>query len=127
MLKQKNSKIQANIGLGIAIAYFTMKGNIVCVPLTDSQEYDLVVEINGLKKIQVKTTRNKNPTGNYVVELRTKTHWGHKSYSVKNLTEDIDYVFVLAENGKKYLIPRNKINSRSSITLTSKFNPFLVK
>ena len=45
MRKYKNSKKQGDAGLGIAIEYFTTKGYCVCIPLTDSQEYDLVVEI----------------------------------------------------------------------------------
>ncbi len=40
----KNSKKQGDIGLGAAIAYFTFKGFTVSIPLTDSQDYDLVVD-----------------------------------------------------------------------------------
>jgi len=72
MLKnQKNSKKQANVGIGIAIGYFSIKGITVCIPLTDSQEYDLVIEdVDDIfKKIQVKTTYHKSSQGNYMVEL----------------------------------------------------------
>ena len=125
MLKQKNSKIQANIGIGMAIAYFTIKGKIVCIPLTDSQDYDLIVDIEGLKKIQVKTTRHKNKAGNYAVELRTKTHSGKKEYSYRGLG-NVDYIFVLTDEGKKYFIPKEKITSKTIIVLSSKFNSFLI-
>lgn len=126
MLKQRNSKIQANVGIGLAIAHFTLKGNVVCIPLTDSQCYDLVVDIDGLKKIQIKTTRAKNPFGNYVVELRTKTHCGSKIYLYKGLEENLDFIFILTEEGKKYLIPRDKIKPKRILTLTKKFDSFLV-
>ena len=53
MLNQKNSRKQGDVGLGRAIAYFTSEGFTVCLPLTDNQDYDLVVEKeNGLKKIE---------------------------------------------------------------------------
>lgn len=50
-----NTKQQGDVGLGAAIAAFTKYNATVCIPLTDSQDYDLVVEGNyGLKKVQVK-------------------------------------------------------------------------
>ena len=67
-----NSQSQGNVGMGQAIAYYTQKGQTVSIPLNDCQEYDLVVEYpDGLKKVQVKTTKSKAPSGRYVVGLRT--------------------------------------------------------
>jgi hypothetical protein len=40
----KNTKKQGDVGL--AIGWFTSQGHTVCVHLTDSQDYDLVVEID---------------------------------------------------------------------------------
>jgi Holliday junction resolvase-like predicted endonuclease len=73
MLKeQRNSKKKGDVGLGAAIAYFTRMGYCVCLPLTDSQEYDLIVDIDKiLHKVQVKTTTHKKKSGVYSVELRT--------------------------------------------------------
>ena len=42
MLKWINSKRQGNIGIGAAIAWFTVHGYTVSIPLTDSQDYDLI-------------------------------------------------------------------------------------
>lgn len=58
--------------MAVAIAHFAKQGYTVSVPLTDSQKYDLIVEIEGvLNKVQIKTTFTKNPSGAYVVGLRT--------------------------------------------------------
>ena len=46
MLKQKNTRKQGDVGVGAAIAYFTEQGYMVAVPLTDNQDYDLVIEIH---------------------------------------------------------------------------------
>ena len=55
--KCKNSKAQGNIGLGEAIAYFMRQGITVSIPINDSQDYDIIADIDGLlSKIQVKTT-----------------------------------------------------------------------
>ena len=51
------NKEKGNSGLGIAIAYFTINGYTVSIPLNDTQDYDLVIEKNGkLESVQVKAT-----------------------------------------------------------------------
>ena len=52
-----NFKQQGNIGMAYAIAYYTKLGYVVSIPLTDSQDYDLIID-TGIKllKVQVKTT-----------------------------------------------------------------------
>ena len=51
----KNSKKQGDAGLGQAIAYFTMLGYDIALPLTDSADWDLIVEMDDLlKRVQVK-------------------------------------------------------------------------
>lgn len=67
-----NTKQLGNIGLGQAIAYYSIKGYCISIPLNDSQDYDLIVDIEGyLHKVQVKFTSSKAPSGNYVVGLRS--------------------------------------------------------
>lgn len=58
----KNTKKQGDYGLGSAISYFTSQGYNISIPLTDSQDYDLVVEDTAgfLKKVQVKTCMRTN-------------------------------------------------------------------
>lgn len=41
----------------MAIAYFSTNGYTVSIPLNDTQDYDLIVEKNGiLQRVQVKAT-----------------------------------------------------------------------
>jgi len=128
MLKeQKNSRKQGDVGLGAAIAYFTLKGITVCIPLTDNQDYDLVIDLNGLKKIQIKTTYAKAPSGYYIVTL--KTCGGNRSRSsIKSFEKDkVDYVFVLTEDGSCYLIPSSEIETISTMTLNNNCSKFLLE
>jgi len=93
-----NSQSQGNVGMGQAIAYYTQKGQTVSIPLNDCQEYDLVVEYpDGLKKVQVKTTKSKAPSGKYIVGLRTMSGYKDK-YSYK--VGKYDILFVVTEMGQ---------------------------
>ena len=55
-----NSKKQGDIGMCYAIAYFSKLGYTISIPITDSQDYDLIID-NGIEllKVQVKTTKFK--------------------------------------------------------------------
>jgi len=69
----KNSKKQGDAGLGVAIGWYATKGTTVCLPLTDSQSYDLIAdEDDKLKKVQVKTSTYQR-RGRFVVGLKPKT------------------------------------------------------
>lgn len=123
----KNSKKQGDAGVGAAISFFTINGMPVSIPLTDSQDYDLVVEIDGgLKKVQVKTTGYAERK-NYVVNLRVMG--GNKSgYSSKAGTDIVyDYLFVLTEEGDRYFIPKTYFaENRNSLTLGDDVKQFQV-
>lgn len=122
----KNSKKQGDFGLGIAISYFCRNGYTVSLPLTDSQDYDLIVENGDLKRVQVKTTTHKAKNGNFVVNMRTmggnqKAYWSKKLDKTK-----IDILFAITESGEMYLIPTKEIVSSSSITLSKAFLKYKV-
>ena len=124
---QKNSKKQGDVGVGIAIGWFVQNGYTVCIPLTDSQDYDLVIEIDGiLKKVQVKTTYAISPEGNYVVNLRVSG--GNKSRTtVKHFNQDFaDILFIVTENNVKYFIPIEDIDNRNSINLGRTRDKYIV-
>lgn len=119
----KNTKKQGDWGLGIAIGYFAEKGINISIPLTDSQEYDLVIELEGiLKKVQVKTTTYKSKGKNYYVSLTIKG--GNRSYStIKNFDfKSVDFIFVVTGDNDKYLIPSEIL--KNSITLNYKFDEY---
>lgn len=126
-VKFKNSKKQGDAGLGSAIAHFTLQGLMVALPLTDSQEYDLVIEENSiLKKVQVKTSDYKNKYGIYVVDLTTKG--GNKSgQTVKKFDKSkVDYLFILTEEGR-YLIPSVEVTSKTNLNLGKKYQLYLIR
>lgn len=70
-----NSKKQGDVGMCYAIAYYSRLGWTVSIPITDSQDYDLLVENtdnNILKvQVQVKTSRYLTEGGTYQVSLKT--------------------------------------------------------
>lgn len=119
MLKQKNTHLQGNIGLTMSIVYFASIGCIVSIPLNDIQDYDLVVDFpnEGVKKIQVKTTRCIE-RGKYKVELRTSG----KSF-VKNKS---DYLFIVDGDDNRYLIPREDVTAKNAITLGENYSQYII-
>lgn len=119
MLTQSNNLMQGNVGLGIAISWFTMNGCIVSIPLNDIQDYDLVADFGDckLKKIQVKTTSSKE-RGKYKVQLKTTA----KSFS----NNQSDYLFVVDGDGTKYLIPRDDVKASSAIALGENYSRYII-
>src|ERR1700686_1320361 len=85
-----------NMGLGLAIHKLTEKGYRVSVPLTDTQSYDLVVDINDtLYKVMVRYTNQKATSGFYRVGLQTV--WRSLAGALKVKAFDsskIDFLFV---------------------------------
>lgn len=122
-----NSKKQGDIGLGVAISWFTIEGYTVCVPLTDSQDYDLIVDNGDLKRVQVKTTSVLLKSGSYQVQLYTTG--GNRSWTgiAKNFNpETVDLVFVLTERGDKYLIPSKAITTKKYIVVGKKYSEYKI-
>lgn len=123
----KNTKKQSDAGVGLAIAYFTMLGLTVSIPLTDSQDYDLVVEIDGvLKKVQVKTTNMQESSGSYAVSLRILGGNAKANFVSKHNSEMVyDLLFVVTGDGSKYLIPRETLaHLKSAIVLGKKYDHY---
>jgi putative endonuclease len=122
--KAINSNRRGNIGMGYAIAKLTELGYNISIPITDSQDYDLIADLEGvLLKVQVKTTSYKDKKSEYyMVALRTKTYNKLKSF----IDSDCDLLFVLTESGQMYLIPKNEIKVRNGLTLTTEFDKYSV-
>ena len=119
-MKYTNKHI-GNAALGTAIGYFSNEGNIVSIPLTDTQDYDLLVEVDGIiKKVQVKGTSFKTKYGIYQVSLKSSGGTKGNIYkTVKNT--DIDLVFIACEDGKMFLIPKKRIENSSTLNLSDKY------
>lgn len=121
-----NSKKRGDIGLGAAIFWFAKNGVTVSIPLTDSQDYDLVVDMGGLKRVQVKTTSNVSKSGSYEVGLRVCGGNRSGSGKIKKFNKNkIDLLFVLDANGATYLIPSSQLNVTNSISLNA-YKKFIV-
>lgn len=122
-----NFRKQGDQGLGIAIAWFSVNGYSVCIPLTDSQRYDLVVEKDKkLERVQVKTTTRKSPSG-FQVELRTKG--GNKSGTGKQVVfseVDAELLFAVTADGEAFLIPALVVNGRKTMVLGEQFKQYKV-
>ena len=123
-----NSKKQGDVGMCYAIAYYSRLGWTVSIPITDSQDYDLLVENtdDNILKVQVKTSRYLTEGGTYQVSL--KTCGGNKSgQTIKKMDKNyIDLVFVLVDDGSCYSIPTEKIESSGSMNLGDKYSEFKV-
>ena len=126
----KNSKKQGDAGLGQAIAYFTMKGYDVALPLTDSADWDLIVEIDGtLKRVQVKTSTSFNKQG--TMKFEAAVRGGNKTStnsSVKGIQDqNWDVIFLChLVTGKSALIPKDKLETSNQINLGKKYEEFFI-
>lgn len=122
------ASLQGNVGLGKAIEYFTSNGMTVCLPLNDTQPYDLVVDFQGtLKKIQVKTSiYSKNGGSTYQVGLRNSGGNSTKSRYVPFSADSCDYLFIYTGANKTYLIPTTDITVTSAITVGNRYTEFEV-
>ena len=121
----KNTKKQGDVGLGVAIAYFVEAGATVSIPLTDSQDYDLVIDDGSLKRVQVKTTTFKAPSGHFIASLTVKG--GNRSGINKVKLFDstkVDLVFVLTETNDRYLLPSNILGTK--VTLGKAYDKYKV-
>lgn len=123
----KNTKKQGDWGLGAAIALFTRKEITVSIPLTDSQDYDLIIDYDGLKTVQVKTTTYKR-NNNYSVSLTVKGgNRSSKNQSIKKLDKKIvDYLFVITGDGEQYLIPTKDLKGSSGLSLYREYSKYKV-
>ena len=125
--KTTGTKGQGNVGVTAAILYFAKQGNTISIPLNDSQEYDLVVDMNGkLNKVQVKTTKYSTEHGVYQASLVSSG--GSKREVYHRVCESqCDLLFVLCENNTQYLIPRDVFTKNiKSINLGKNVEQFIV-
>ena len=124
----KNTKQQGNIGLGSAIQYFSQKLYTISLPLNDSQDYDLVVEIDGkLYKVQVKTTTIKGKSGYYQPYIRQTCKNTKRNYTKSAIELKYDYLFVTGDNLESWFIPKDKIKKiKTALTLNKDFDQYKV-
>lgn len=124
---QLTTKKRGDIGLGMAIGVLTAKGATVSLPLTDSQDYDLIVDLDGaLQRVQVKTV-SYHRHGYFQVNLACRG--GNRSKNAatkKNSGMAYDLFFVVTENGDCYLIPKSQLTAEYSFALTEEWDTYRV-
>jgi hypothetical protein len=126
VLTQKNTKKQGDVGVGCAIRFFSELGATVCVPLTDSQDYDLVVELAGkLQRVQVKTTRYRNKYGRFSISLSIKGGNRSGAEKIKKLdVTAIDAIYIITEDNQEYFIPIAEVGAKNSLVLGHAYEKF---
>lgn len=92
---------------------FLQLGYQVCKPLVSDSRYDFIVDVNHqLYKIQVKTA-SLSDDGDYIEFKTQSTHTNTQRTVYHNYSaEDVDY-FATVYNNQCYIIPIEKIGSRS--------------
>lgn len=122
----ENTKKQGDAGVGMAIGWFASRGWTVSIPLTDSQDYDLIVDNGAIQRVQVKSTSFKSKYGVFTISLTVKG--GNRSGTGKIKKFDktkVDAVFALTSTGDMYFIPVNAV-ATSSISLGHKMQKYRV-
>ena len=108
-----NTHFQGEITeLQVAEAFLAL-GYQVCKPLVSDSRYDFIVDINhNLYRIQVKTS-SLSTDGDYI-EFKTQSSHTNTQKTVYHSysSEDVDY-FATVYHHQCYLVPINKVGSRS--------------
>ena len=119
-------------GLSIAARWFLDRGYIVSIPL-EPAPYDLVTESDvGLKRVQVKTTRQLEKNGRYKAGIARKIHnaavprnANGSRRRIPYSANEVDYFFVITPV-LTFLIPVNVVAGLYQITLDEKYAAFAV-
>lgn len=119
--RKSNPNKQGDIGMGLAISWFTLNDYTVSIPITDSQGYDLIVDSSDtLYRVFIRTTTRDKGDGIFEVGLRTQGgNYTQKDKSSYFDNSKSDLVFIACSDGKMFLIPSKDIMNSSSITVGS--------
>jgi PD-(D/E)XK endonuclease len=118
-----NRRQQGDLGEASAIEWLTRIGATVLIPLGHSPDYDLVAEVEGrLLRVQVKTSTYIEATrnGHKRFQVTLSTNGGNQSWT--GVTRRFgqtrcDLLFVLAGDGRRWLIPTAQIEGETGINL----------
>lgn len=110
------------MGLTDAIHWFGAHGYNLSLPLIDAQSYDLVVDDGeSLQRAQVKTTTQRSASDFFMVQLCT--NGGNQSFRTTKQFDPTtcELLYVLADDGHRFLIPTSTVAQRTSLTLNHRF------
>jgi len=119
----------AQAAIGTAARWFLRRGYIVSIPIEPTR-YDLVVESdNGLRRIQVKTTRARSQhstswhvrIGRRAYNAKAQINAGGKRRTVPYTKDDIDLFFIVTGDQDIYIIPVEATLGSLSLGLDIKY------
>jgi hypothetical protein len=119
------NKQKGNAGLAVAIGYYGSHGYSVSIPLNDTQDYDIIIDKDGvLTKVNCKATSSQSSSNDdsFTIDLRNTGGTNGGVYG-HTLDKDIDAIFCLDGSGRMFHIPVNDIKDfgvKNSISLVSK-------
>lgn len=129
-----NRRVQGDIGELSAMEWLGSRGATVWVPFNHSPHVDLMAEWDGrLIKIQVKTSTFRGPvkSGEERWKISIATNGGNRSWTglaKKFDPSQVDYLFVLVGDGRRWFIPARFVEAARSIALGgSKYSEFEVE
>lgn len=117
----ETNKDKGRAGFSLAIAYFGANGYTVCLPINDTQWYDMIVEKDGvMQTVQCKFT------GSKANEVYLRSCGGSNGKVYDNvLDHPLDLLFCADKNKNLFLIPMKDLReagNTSIITLRTKYN-----
>lgn len=117
----ETNRDKGRAGFSLAIAYFGSNGYTVCLPINDTQWYDLIVEKDGvMQTVQCKFTGSKTN------EVFLRSCGGSKGKEYDNILEHpLDLLFCVDKNKNMFLIPMDDLRhngNTKSISLRTNFN-----
>lgn len=112
------TKEKGDIALANAIQYYVTQGFEVCLPIGDKRPYDIIVEMDGnTKRVQVKYAGFYTKVAQHKVALRI-TGGNQSRYTAKKYeNSDFEELFVYTANGRKFVLPWDKIIARNELNI----------
>lgn len=117
-----NRRVQGDLGELSAMEWLASKEAVVWVPFTHSPHVDLMAELHSeLIRVQVKTStfRTKRKSGERW-HVSIATNGGNRSWTgltKKFAPQEVDYLFVLVGDGRRWFIPSHLVEATRSLAL----------
>lgn len=87
----------------------------------------MIVDKNGIARIQVKTAKTKSKAGSSKVHLRTMSNVKGEKLKIKYFDKnDCEFLFILTIDSTAYLIPSSEIITKNELYLNKKFDKWKV-
>ncbi|PFI75165.1 group I intron-associated PD-(D/E)XK endonuclease [Bacillus cereus] len=112
----------------LAASYFVSNNYVVSKPITDFNEYDLIVDNGSLKRVQVKTVYWDNSKSRYMISCVTSHIRGNENrYNKKYNENSFDLLCAIEpKTNSIYLIPIEKVAGRRGVTFYPEGKPITV-